>query len=193
MPNTPKSKSMPIGLKIFYTIASVICALAISIAGSHIYTICFLEPYTEHLKIENGKDYLFQKNEINSALKSFNEATDININSEQAWFYKGVALMKDKKFGEAINSFNATIKINPNNINALFNIGVCYESLADRGNDAEKYEDALNSYWKANNKSQDGIAWSEIGRINQKLNRSDEAEYALNKARERGYGYNTFA
>ena len=76
-----------------------------------------------------------------NAIKSFNNAIELNSNFPQAYYDKGCCLFTLGKYDEAIKNFNATLSINPEYTDALHNRGVALNRLG-------RYSEAVDSFNK---------------------------------------------
>lgn len=54
------------------------------------------------------------------ALFAFAQATDIDPEFDQAWYNKGGALLRLRKYLEAIRAFDKALKLNPRDQEALY-------------------------------------------------------------------------
>jgi tetratricopeptide (TPR) repeat protein len=77
------------------------------------------------------------------AEKDYSQAIAVNNKLEDAYFNRGLALIKLKKFGEAINDFTKVIRINPAATDAFCNRGNAYFKLGKKGLALMDYNNAL--------------------------------------------------
>tara|TARA_Y100001978_G_C23682851_1_gene430057 strand:- start:294 stop:1175 length:882 start_codon:yes stop_codon:yes gene_type:complete len=81
-----------------------------------------LYPYSYEQRLlaqENNDDFLqkssaaIKNGNYKEAIKYGTRAIDLNPNSEESYFYRGIALSLDKNFLSAINDFSKAIELNP--------------------------------------------------------------------------------
>ena len=110
------------------------------------------------------------------ALIAFDEAIDLNPNSERSWSNKGAVLYKLGKYDEAIKAYDKAIEIDPKYANAWDGKG---NALDDLG----KHTEAIKAYDKAIAiNRQFTRAWFDKGIALNRQNKSDEAIKAYDRA-----------
>ncbi|MGL4370832.1 MAG: tetratricopeptide repeat protein, partial [Spirochaetota bacterium] len=90
-------------------------------------------------------DLLFQKGELEQALRYYRKIVDIEPASERArtaYINMGIVLDEAQRFEEAVEAYNSALTINPKDDTALYNLGIAYKH-------AGKPEEALRSWKKA--------------------------------------------
>ncbi len=112
-------------------------------------------------------DRLRENEQYTEAIKSYDQALEIDPNSKYSWYGRGVALKRLERYEEAINSYNKAIEIDPNYAWAWNNRGYASEKL-------ERYEEALKSYNKALEIDSDhNFAINNKRRLLEKLNQAN--------------------
>jgi len=105
----------------------------------------FLEAFGTLLKAEDyyvrGLNFYY-KGDYNLALKSFEKAIELKPDYAEAWYNKGLILMRLRKDKEALESFEKAINLKPNYVKAWNNKGVVLKRLM-------RYDEALEAFKKA--------------------------------------------
>lgn len=112
------------------------------------------------------------------ALISFEKATKMNPNLEEAWYNQGNILVRLNRYKEALDAYENVVRLNPKK----------YESWYNRGNvlvKLKRYSEALESYNNALAiQPNDDEAWHNRGALLRKFKRYDEALVSYDKALE---------
>ena len=84
----------------------------------------------------------YKKGNYSNSIDLLIEASQLNPNSEQAYYNRGLAYAKLKQYDSAISSFNKAIEINPNDADAYYDRGCAYGIL-------QQYDAAISDYTRA--------------------------------------------
>jgi tetratricopeptide (TPR) repeat protein len=127
---------------------------------------------------KSGSNNVSNLNKSDEAIKSYDNAIEINPQRSEAWSNKGLVLYHLNKSDEAITAFDKAIEINPRDSDAWKNTGATLGNL-------NRYEEAVKAYDKAIEiNPQDSDAWYNKGITLAKLGKFDEAIKAYDKATE---------
>lgn len=122
-----------------------------------------------------GWDF-FYKEDYEFALRAFDKAIELEPSNYKAWFGKGAALLKLKRFEEALKTFEKSIELKPDSAHAWNNKGVSLRRL-------DRFEEALEAYEKAIELNPSYVtAWNNKAGIYIRLGNLDEALEACEKA-----------
>jgi tetratricopeptide (TPR) repeat protein len=117
------------------------------------------------------------------ALKCYDRVLEINQNSVEAWYSKGVTLGRVLRYDEAIACYDHALKINPDFAEAWQNKGTMLDALG-------KVEEALLCYDRALQINQHFVeAWYNKGNVLEKLERYEEAIKCYNCALENNVSF----
>jgi|GEM_PF-718854 len=121
---------------------------------------------------------LFDRNEVEKAIISYDKAIGLDPNNAYAWGNKGAALSTLKRYEEALSAFEKAIELDPNDTFAWSNKGDTLSRL-------ERHEEALLACDKAIELDPENAnAWGSKGFALGHLERYDEAISAYDKAAE---------
>jgi len=118
----------------------------------------------------------YLNNEYDRALKSYNEAIELNPQEPRFYFNRGNVFYGQGSFDRAIEEFNRSIQLNPNNNDkAYYNRGRAYCEI-------EQYEKAIADYTHSiDYNSKNKKAYFNRARTYEKLGKQDEAKRDLEK------------
>jgi tetratricopeptide (TPR) repeat protein len=140
--------------------------------------LCTITVTNEGISLMNKAGALFNQGKYDEAIKTSDEALEINQSFKEAWVCKGFALSKLGKYNESIESFNKAIEINQSYKDAWRGKG---DALALQG----KYDEAIKYYNDAIKiDPQYADAWHNKGLAIEALGRTSEANTAKAKAKE---------
>ena len=128
------------------------------------------------LKIKSYEDYmrsgmnkLKERGELTGAIEDFDEAIKLRPDSENVWFYSGVAKRRVGRYEEAIKSFDEAIKLDAYDAVTWYHRGMAKMEL-------ERYEEAVADYDEAIKLDADfAYAWIDRGVAKMELKRYEEA------------------
>ena len=83
-----------------------------------------------------------KNNDLSTAIINFTKAIEIDPKYTDAYFHRGIAYNRLKKYPEALADFTKEIELDPKYADVYYNRGVAYNAL-------KKYEEALADYSKA--------------------------------------------
>ncbi|MDD5187461.1 MAG: tetratricopeptide repeat protein, partial [Methanoregula sp.] len=110
------------------------------------------------------------------ACDAFTHCLDKDPKNAPAWYNRGVALQRLRRYDEALASYDHAITVDPSNVSALYNKGVLLEELA-------RFEEALAAYNHVISLDPlDEKALYNKGVVLERLNRNTEALHAYNRA-----------
>ena len=120
----------------------------------------------------------YKKGNYSNSIDLLIEASQLNPNSEQAYYNRGLAYAKLKQYDSAISSFNKAIEINPNDADAYYDRGCAYGIL-------QQYDAAISDYTRAIEIDQNyAKAYNNRGNAYSDLEKYDAAISDYNKAIE---------
>ncbi|MBN1499271.1 MAG: tetratricopeptide repeat protein [Spirochaetes bacterium] len=90
-----------------------------------------LSPYFSLAHYGLGKIYLYDGNDIETAIKELKTAVQLDNSFSKAHFYLGMAYMLDRKYVPAMKSFAAAYDRDSSYVEALYNIAVIYDLIGD--------------------------------------------------------------
>ena len=120
-----------------------------------------MENYKEINLLEKGKD-LFTKNHLKKAYEVFDEITNINPKSSEAFFYIGNIFHIQGQLGKAVKAFNKVLELDPKHTDASISLSVIL-------NDIGRYEDAQKIFDKANDQVKNEKKGIEDPHVNKKF------------------------
>ncbi len=86
---------------------------------------------------------LTETNELEEAVKAYDEALAIDNSIFEIWFNKGSVLYEDKDFEKAKECYEKALELNPDDAEAWNNLGNCFSRLADGPQAIEAYTRAV--------------------------------------------------
>ena len=130
---------------------------------------------------------LFNKNALGRALVAFEELSQINPKSAEAYFYIGNIFHIQGKLGKAVRAFNKVLDIDSSHTDASISLSVIL-------NDIGRYEDAKKIFDKANKKVKNEKKGLEDPHINKKFSQKHfeiaEMYFSYNRYEEALSEYN---
>jgi tetratricopeptide (TPR) repeat protein len=86
---------------------------------------------------------LYQKGDVEDAIRNYNEALEINLDYAQAHFNLGVVFLKRDKLDEAIAEYKKALKIDPDYMEAHFDLGSALALKGDLDEAIAQYRKVL--------------------------------------------------
>jgi tetratricopeptide (TPR) repeat protein len=116
-------------------------------------------------------DHLLKSERYNEAIDNYNKAIKLKPDCLEAWYNRGVAMVKLGHYEEAIDSLQHTLEFKPDYYEAWYNRGVALFDLNHYQEAIDSYSRALEikpDYYEAWNNQ--GIALVELGRYQDAIN-----------------------
>ncbi len=104
--------------------------------------------FIEAKATQKAEDFFHQGNNLldrenyEDAIKAYDKAIAIKVESPEAWINRGIALTSLQRYQDALASYNKAIAIKPNKYEALINRGIALTKL-------HRYQDGIVSYDRA--------------------------------------------
>jgi tetratricopeptide (TPR) repeat protein len=91
---------------------------------------------------ERGTIYFGQGN-LEQAIDNYSNAIRLKPDDVEAYFHRGLAHQRVKKYQEAIQDYTKTIQLNPKDQNAYANMGVCYRQIKEIEKSLQNFNRAI--------------------------------------------------
>ena len=149
-------------------LASAPPALAISAA----------EARTQSFKLQSEGMRLFKEGKFKDATEAFQQVVNLNLNSFLAFYYLGICLNADRRYGEAIEPLKIALDLQPDYVQAHLALGDAYLKQGDTGEARAEYLRALEL------QPNYAAAFDGLGRLFETTGQDDQAEQQYRKSLE---------
>jgi tetratricopeptide (TPR) repeat protein len=154
----------------------IACALGLPPAPA--VAVTAIEARTQSFKLQNEGMRLYKEGKFKDAILAFQQVVNLNLNSFLAYYYLGVSLNADRRYGEAIEPLKIALDLQPDYVQAHLALADAYLKQGDASEARAEYLRALDlqpNYAPAH----DGL-----GRLLESTGKDDEAEQQYRRALE---------
>ncbi len=133
---------------------------------------------TQSFKLQSEGMRLYKEGKFKDAILAFQQVVNINLNSFMAFYYLGICLNADRRYGEAIEPLKIALDLQPDYVQAHLALGDAFLKQGDTGEARAEYLRAL--------ELQPGYAPAHdgLGRLFETMGRDEEAEQQYRKTLE---------
>ncbi|OGX41283.1 MAG: hypothetical protein A2984_02970 [Omnitrophica WOR_2 bacterium RIFCSPLOWO2_01_FULL_41_12] len=112
-------------------------------AGRTKEIIAQMDKYSLSQVYSNDAAELLEKNKLDEALFTINEAIKINSSDSNYYNLRGVILRKKGDYPQALNNCKMAIKISPSNWEVYNNLGIIFSKMGDFNNAEKNFQKAI--------------------------------------------------
>ena len=155
---------------------SVLAWVTLGISPAHALTAS--EARTRSFKLQTEGMRLYKEGKFKEATEVFQQVVNINLNSFMAYYYLGVCLIAERRYGDSIDPLKIALDLQPDYVQAHLALGDAYLKQGDASEARAEYLRALDlqpNYAAAH----DGL-----GRLFESTGQDDKAEAQYRQALE---------
>ena len=98
---------------------------------------------TQSFKLQSEGMRLYKEGKYKDATGAFQQVVNLNLNSFLAFYYLGICLNADRRYGEAIEPLKIALDLQPDYVQAHLALGDAYLKQGDTGEARAEYLRAL--------------------------------------------------
>jgi len=154
------------------------CLLGALLLPGPVYAISAADARTTSFKLQSDGMRLYKEGKIKDAIEAFQQVVSINLNSFMAYYYLGLSLSADRRYGEAIEPLKIALDLQPDYVQAHLALGDACLKQGDTSEARAEYLRAL--------ELQPGYApaFDGLGRLFEVIGQDDQAEQQYRKSLE---------
>ena len=154
------------------------CLFGALLLPGRVYAISAADARTTSFKLQSDGMRLYKEGKIKDAIEAFQQVVSINLNSFMAYYYLGLSLSADRRYGEAIEPLKIALDLQPDYVQAHLALGDACLKQGDTSEARAEYLRAL--------ELQPGYApaFDGLGRLFEVIGQDDQAEQQYRKSLE---------
>ena len=154
------------------------CLFGALLLPGPVYAISAADARTTSFKLQSDGMRLYKEGKIKDAIEAFQQVVSINLNSFMAYYYLGLSLLADRRYGEAIEPLKIALDLQPDYVQAHLALGDACLKQGDTSEARAEYLRAL--------ELQPGYApaFDGLGRLFEVIGQDDQAEQQYRKSLE---------
>ena len=133
---------------------------------------------TQSFKLQSEGMRLYKEGKYKDATEAFQQVVNLNLNSFLAFYYLGICLNADRRYGEAIEPLKIALDLQPDYVQAHLALGDAYLKQGDTGEARAEYLRALEL------QPNYAAAFDGLGRLLETTGQDDQAEQQYRKSLE---------
>jgi len=157
---------------------AVAFACVAALPPSLAFALTASEARTHSFKLQTEGMRLYKEGKIKDAIDAFQQVVNINLNSFLSYYYLGICLNADRRYGEAIDPLKIALDLQPDYIQAHIALADAYLKQGDAAEARAEYLRALDL------QPNFAPAYDGLGRLLESTGKDDEAEAQYRKALE---------
>ena len=162
----------------FRVLPAILLACVAALPSSLAFAFTASEARTLSFKLQTEGMRLYKEGKTKDAIEAFQQVVNINLNSFLAYYYLGICLNADRRYGEAIDPLKIALDLQPDYIQAHIALADAYLKQGDAGEARAEYLRALDL------QPNFAPAYDGLGRLLESTGRDDDAEAQYRKALE---------
>ena len=159
-------------------IPPALCLACVVVTASPARAVSAPEARTQSFKLQSEGMRLYKEGKFKDATLAFQQVVNLNLNSFLAFYYLGICLNADRRYGEAIEPLKIALDLQPDYVQAHLALGDAYLKQGDTGEARAEYLRALEL--QANY----AAAFDGLGRLLETTGQDDQAEEQYRKSLE---------
>jgi len=159
-------------------IPPALCLACVVVTASPARAVSAAEARTQSFKLQSEGMRLYKEGKFKDATLAFQQVVNLNLNSFLAFYYLGICLNADRRYGEAIEPLKIALDLQPDYVQAHLALGDAYLKQGDTGEARAEYLRALEL------QPNYAAALDGLGRLLETTGQDDKAEEQYRKSLE---------
>src|SRR3989442_12623170 len=99
------------------------CLFGALLLPGRVYAISAADARTQSFKLQSDGMRLYKEGKYKDATEAFQQVVNLNLNSFLAFYYLGICLNADRRYGEAIEPLKIALDLQPDSVQAHLALG----------------------------------------------------------------------